>query len=336
MDTETHQQVEERLQGIYRRHLDLGEETQSVTRYYFPGSGYVSAGQAGEADDSDRFSICLVGTEGDVHTAGDVDRTFALQSLSKVFTYALALQEYGREAVLRRVGVKPSADSFASLAYDEQTNRPFNPMVNAGAIVTSDMILSCGLEDPLERILELLRLSAGNPDLAIDEAVYDGEQRGGDRNRAIAYLMHSEGMLEGDVEQALALYLRQCSVEVSCRDLGVMAATLANGCTNPLTGERVLPRDCVRDVLSVMYTCGMYDFAGEWAYEVGVPAKSGVSGGILASIPGKVGIGVFSPGLDRFGNSVRGVRVCREISERRGLHVFAAEEEDSLLVGPTG
>jgi glutaminase len=335
VSTPTKRQVDERLDDLYRRHLDLGEAAEFVTHYYSPEHGNVSVEQAGEADDSDRFSICLVGTEGDVHTAGDVDRPFALQSLSKIFTYGLALEEYGREAVLERVGVKPSADSFASLAYDEETNRPFNPMVNAGAIVIADMILTCGLDDPIERILELLRKCAGNPKLVVDEEVYEGEQKGGDRNRAIAYLMHSEGMLEGDVEEALALYLRQCSVEVSCRDLAVMAATLASGCVNPITGERALPRDCVRDLLSVMYTCGMYDFAGEWAYEVGVPAKSGVSGGILAAIPGTVGIGVFSPGLDRFGNSVRGVRVCREISERRGLHVFAADEEESLM-GTTG
>ncbi len=138
-------------------------------------------------------------------------------------------------------------------------------------------------------------------------------------------------MIAGDVEAVLALYLQQCSITVTCRDLAVVAATLANGGVNPLTGELALRRDRVRDVLSVMYTCGMYDFAGQWAYEVGVPAKSGVSGAILAVIPAKLGIGVFSPGLDQFGNSVRGVRVCEEISERLGLHVFATEAEDAML-----
>jgi glutaminase len=143
--------------------------------------------------------------------------------------------------------------------------------------------------------------------------------------------MRSNGMLNGDVEEVLALYLRQCSVEVTCRGLAVMAATLANGCVNPITGDQALPRHRIRDVLSVMLTCGMYDFAGEWAYSVGLPAKSGVSGGILAVVPGKMGIGVFSPGLDPDGNSVRGTRLCEEISERLGLHVFASEAEDSLL-----
>jgi len=152
-----------------------------------------------------------------------------------------------------------------------------------------------------------------------------------DRNRAIAYLMRSQGMLEGDVEETLELYLRQCSITVTCRDLAVAGATLANGGVNPVTGERVLGRARVRGVLSVMYTCGMYDFAGEWAFEVGVPAKSGVSGGILAAVPGKMGIAVLSPGLDEYGNSVRGTRVCREMSVRLGLHTFAAESEDEIL-----
>jgi glutaminase len=140
-------------------------------------------------------------------------------------------------------------------------------------------------------------------------------------------------MLEGDVEATLALYLRQCSVRVNCRDLAVMAATLANGGANPVTGERALARRHVRDVLSVMHACGMYDFAGEWAYRVGIPAKSGVSGGVMAVVPGKLGIGVFSPGLDAYGNSVRGTAVCEELSERLGLHVFADSDEDALL-GP--
>ena len=143
--------------------------------------------------------------------------------------------------------------------------------------------------------------------------------------------MRSLGMLSGDVEAVLELYLQQCSVTVTCPDLAVMAATLANGGVNPVTGERCLSRARVRDVLSVMYTCGMYDSAGQWAYEVGVPAKSGVSGAILCVIPGKAGIGVYSPGLDPFGNSVRGVRVCHEISERLGVHVFATEDEDEML-----
>jgi glutaminase len=143
--------------------------------------------------------------------------------------------------------------------------------------------------------------------------------------------MRSDGMLTGDVEELLAVYLRQCAITVTTTDLAMIASTLANGGVNPCTGEQVLSRHVNRDVLSVMYTCGMYDFAGEWAYQIGVPAKGSVSGAIIAVIPGKMGVGVFSPGLDRFGNSVRGVRVCQELSERLGLHLFASESEDMML-----
>jgi glutaminase len=141
-------------------------------------------------------------------------------------------------------------------------------------------------------------------------------------------------MLTTDVEEILAVYLQACSVRLSCDDLARMAATLANGGVNPLTGVRPLPALRVRDVLSVMFTCGMYDFAGEWVFDVGVPAKSAVSGGILAAVPGKMGIGTFSPGLDQHGNSVRGTEVCSEISQRLGLHLFASDDEDALL-GPS-
>ena len=329
MDPQRSRRVDERLNELYHRHLRLSEADGEVLRYYSSGLGYYRPERG--ALESERFSVCLVSVDGDVHTAGDHDVLFALQSLSKVFVYALALQEHGRDEVLKRVGVKPSADSFASLGFDEHTNRPYNPMVNGGALATTDMMLGEGFEASFERILSVLRCYAGNRELSVDEETYKAECRGADRNRATAYLMRSDGMLSGDVEATLKLYLRQCSVCVTCRDLAVMAASLANGGVNPTTGERALPRANVRDVLSVMHTCGMYDYAGEWAYEIGVPAKSGVSGGIMAVVPGKMGIGVFSPGLDRYGNSVRGTRVCAEISTRLGLHVFATEGEDSLL-----
>jgi glutaminase len=329
VDPDTRQQVDERLEALHRRHLELGEVDGDVTSYYSSDRGYYRPERT--AGEGDAFSICLVSVDGDVHTTGDHAVAFPLHSLSKVFIYGLALEEHGREEVLRRVGVKPSADSFTTLGFDEHANRPYNPMLNGGALATTDMVLGESFDDSFERLLDVLRRYAGNDDLAVDEETFRAECRGADRNRATAYLMRSNGMLSGDVDATLRLYLRQCSVRVTCRDLAVMAATLANGCVNPVTGERALERERVRDVLSVMYTCGMYDFAGEWAYEVGVPAKSGVSGGILAVVPGKMGIGVFSPGLDRYGNSVRGTRVCHEISERLGLHVFATDAEDALL-----
>jgi glutaminase len=323
------EQVDERLKELYRRHLPVDEET--VVSYYDAARGYYGPDSAG--DERDRFAISLVSTDGAVHDAGDHEVRFPLQSLSKVFVYGLALSDRGRERVMKRVGVEPSGDAFNSIVFDERHHRPYNPMVNAGALVTSDLVRGTHPDEKLDRILASLRLYAGNDDLEVDQRTFRAEMRTADRNRATAYLMRSQGMLEGDVEAILALYLQQCSVLVTSRDLAVMAATLANGCMNPVTGHRVLPRERVRDVLSVLHTCGMYDAAGQWAYDVGVPAKSGVSGGILAVVPGKGGIGVYSPGLDAYGNSVRGIRVCREMSERLGLHVFATDAEDAILGG---
>ena len=322
------QEVEQRLGELYERHLPLDEG--AVTQYYEPGRGYYPPDLAG--GERDTFAISAA-RDGEILCAGQCEEPFALQSLSKVFVYALALEDHGRDVVLEHVGVEPSGDAFNSIVFDERNKRPHNPMVNAGALATTDLVRGKDAAEKLERIVQRVRLYAANEDLEVDWETFEKEMATADRNRATAYLMRSQGMLAGDVEQTLALYLQQCSITVTCRDLAVMAATLANGCVNPITGACVLDRARVRDVLSVMYTCGMYDFAGHWAFDVGVPAKSAVSGGILAAIPGKMGIGVFSPGLDPYGNSVRGVRVCEEVSGRLGLHVFATEAEDALL-GP--
>jgi glutaminase len=327
---EVRERVNRRLEEMYRRHLSLHDD--EVAGYYESGSGYHEPEVPGTGQK--RFSICLATTDGEVFVAGDHEHPFALQSISKTFVYGLALEVCGRERVLARVGVEPSGDAFNSIVFDERHNRPFNPMVNAGALATTDLVGDGYTVEPaLGRILDALRRYAGSETLSVDEDIFEAEMGTADRNRATAYLMRSEGMLEGDVEATLALYLQQCSVRVSCRELALMAATLANGGVNPATGKRALGSRHVRDVLSVMHTCGMYDFAGEWAYRVGIPAKSGVSGGVLAVVPGKLGIGVFSPGLDAYGNSVRGTAVCEEISERLGLHVFADHREDALL-GP--
>jgi glutaminase len=323
------QRIDERLEELYRRHLLVGED--SVASYYESGRGYFKPELS--AEEHDRFSVCIVFVDGEVYQAGDYDRPFALQSISKVFVYGLALADHGRDYVLRHVGVEPSGDAFNSIVFDERNNRPYNPMVNAGALVTTDLVRGKDPSEKLERILGILRSYAGNEAIAVDYDTFGAEMRTADRNRATAYLMRSLGMISGEVETILALYLQQCSVQVTCRYLAVMAATLANGGVNPVSGERALPLRHVREVLSVMHTCGMYDAAGQWAFDIGVPAKSGVSGGIMAVVPGKGGVGVFSPGLDSHGNSERGIRVCKEISERLGLHVFATEAEDALL-GP--
>ncbi len=325
---EIRQRVNRRLEELYRRHLSLHDD--ETVSYYEPGVGYLRPEVAQTEQKS--FAVSLATTDGEVFDAGDHAQPFALQSISKVFVYGLALETHGRDRVLERVGVEPSGDAFNSIVFDERNNRPYNPMVNAGALAATALVASGETAEPaLERILLTLRRYAGNEDLKVDESTFEAEMRSADRNRATAYLMRSDGMLSGDIEATLALYLRQCSVRVTCQDLAMMAATLANGGVNPATGERPLTASYVRDVLSVMHTCGMYDFAGQWAYRIGIPAKSGVSGGIMAVVPGKLGIAIFSPGLDAYGNSVRGTAVCEEVSDRLGLHIFADNAEDALL-----
>jgi glutaminase len=269
--------------------------------------------------------ISLATLDGQVYVAGDLP-PFSIQSVSKPFAYALALADRGEPAVLAKVGTEPTGDPFNSISIDVATGRAHNPMVNAGAIVTSALVEGTTREAQFERLLTGLSGFAGRP-LDVDEEVFASERDTGDRNRAIAYLMRSAGLLEDDVDEQVELYFRQCSVLVTARDLAVMAATLAHGGLNPVTGEQVVPRHVVASVLTVMTTCGMYDYAGEWLFRVGLPAKSGVSGGISAALPGQLGLGVHSPLLDRRGNSVRGVAACESLSRRLGMHLLLPGEQ---------
>ena len=269
----------------------------------------------------DWFSICVATVDGQVYEVGDADQMFTIQSISKVFVHGLALEDHGRDYLLQKVGVEPTGDAFNAIILDEQSKRPYNPMVNAGAIATTSLIQG---DDPTERLhhmLDSFRRYMGH-DVFIDMPTFISERTTGFRNRAMAYLMRNFGIIDDSVDEALDLYFQQCSLMVTCRDLAVMAATLANHGLNPITKERAVAACYTRDILSVMYTCGMYNFAGEWAYTVGLPAKSGVSGGVIAVVPNQIGIAVFSPPLDQRGNSVRGVKVCEDLSAQFGLHPF--------------
>ncbi|MDP5338627.1 MAG: glutaminase A [Nodularia sp. (in: cyanobacteria)] len=267
------------------------------------------------------FSICIVTVDGQIYQVGDYQQQFTIQSISKVFAYGLALEDHGRDYVLTRVGVEPTGDAFNAIILDETSKRPYNPMVNAGAIATTSLIKGSGATERLNRVLEMFRKYTGH-DALVDISVFTSERSTGHRNRAIAHLMLNFGMIDQNIEETLDLYFQQCAVMVNCQDLAVMAATLANKGINPVTDEQAVDSRYIKDILSVMNTCGMYNFAGEWAYKVGIPAKSGVCGGIMAVVPHKMGIGVFSPLLDVRGNSVRGVKVCEELSQRLGLHLF--------------
>ena len=269
------------------------------------------------------FGICVATVDGHVYEVGDTRQPFTIQSISKPFAYGLALEDRGKDAVLARVGVEPTGDAFNEISLAPGTGRPLNPMINAGAITSTSLIAGHSQEDRWNRILALFSMYAGRQ-LALNEVVYRSERETGHRNRAISHMLRNFEILEGDPEPALDLYFRQCSIEVTCRDLSVMAATLATGGLNPVTRERALDPGNVDEVLSVMTTCGMYDYAGEWVYRIGLPAKSGVAGGILAVLPGQLGIGVFSPPLDPRGNSVRGVAVCDAFSQDMELHFLRA------------
>ncbi|HWQ00533.1 MAG TPA: glutaminase A [Gaiellaceae bacterium] len=303
------------LDDLHRRHAALDEGEVAA---YIP--------ELATADPS-LFGICLTTVDGAVYEAGDTRTPFTVQSMSKPLTYGLALELLGWDAVRRRIGVEPSGDAFNEVSLVPGTGTPVNPMINAGAIACAGLVAS-ETEDPWEAVLDAYARYAGRR-MEMDEAVYRSESETGHRNRAIAHLLRNFDVIEETADDAVDLYFRQCSVLVDCRDLAAIAGTLANGGINPLTGERAVDEGVVRNVLSVMTSCGMYDWAGEWLVEVGLPAKSGVSGGVLALLPGRLGIGVFSPPLDAQGNSVRGIAVCRDISRDLALHLVRPGERQA-------
>ena len=272
--------------------------------------------------DPEWFGICIATADGHVYEVGDSRQAFTIQSISKAFVYGLALEDRGRERVLDTIGVEPSGDAFNSISLAPGSGAPLNPMINAGAIAAASLVAGHSPADRFERILAVMSLYAGRR-LELDEAVYRSERDTGHRNRAIGHMLRNFDVLKEDPEIALDLYFRQCSVRVTCRDLALMGATLANAGVNPVTGEAAVRSEHIESILSVMVTCGMYDYAGEWIYRVGLPAKSGVAGGILAILPGQLAVGVFSPRLDARGNSVRGVRVCEDLSRDMNLHFLS-------------
>lgn len=271
--------------------------------------------------DEDRFGICIAMADGHVYEVGDTRDPFCIQSISKAFTYGLALDDHGKARVDETIDMEPSGDAFNSISLDPVTGRPRNPMINAGAIASSSLVAGDDAAEQSRRIKALYETYAGT-ELAYAEDVLADELREGHRNRAISHMLRENDKLRTDPDDAIEVYLRQCSVLVTCRDLAMMGATLANNGVNPLSGETAIPTVLAERVLSVMSTCGMYDAAGEWVAEVGMAAKSGVGGGIVAVLPGQLAIAVFSPRLDAHGNSVRGVAACRRLSSELELHAL--------------
>jgi glutaminase len=271
--------------------------------------------------DPNLFGICIATRDGQLYEVGDTRHKFTIQSISKALSYGLALEDRGEEHVLSRIGVEPSGDAFNAISLKPDTGAPFNPMINAGAIATCGQILNTEEGTRIERITRYLSQCAGGQ-LEVAQDVYRSESETGHRNRAIGWMLRNFGIIDEDPREIVETYFQQCSLLVTCADLAVMGATLANQGINPLTGERAIAHDYVDNILGVMASCGMYDWSGEWIYRVGLPAKSGVGGGILAVLPGQLGIGVFSPPLDAQGNSVRSIRVCMDLARELALHLF--------------
>ena len=284
-------------------------------------ASYIPALSKANEDD---LGIYVVDSRGKEYYSGDYEKKFTMQSISKIVSLILAIRDNGRYNVFKKVDVEPTGMGFNSIVNLEasDTGKPYNPMINAGAIVTTSLIDGNSQEEKLEKILEFMRAVTNNKHIDVNEEVYLSEKETGNRNRALAYFMKSTGVLEGDVEDILDLYFKQCSIEVSAKDLARFGAVLANDGVIPWTNEKIIPKEVCRIVKTIMVTCGMYDASGEFAVNVGIPAKSGVGGGILATVPRKFGIGIYGPSLDEKGNSIAGIKLIKDLSNELDLSIF--------------
>lgn len=284
------------------------------TASYIPELGLV---------DKDYLGVCVYTKDGQCHKSGDADVRFTIQSISKVISLAVSLEYCGFERTFSRVGMEPSGDSFNSLVkLDLTSDHPFNPMINSGAIAIANYLVS---DISFEKMLAFTRKLCLDKDITLDEKVYHSEMNHISRNKAIAYLLESKGVLENSVEDCLDFYVKMCSLSVTAESLAGFGLVLACDGIHPVTGERLLSSRVVQTVKTIMLTCGMYDGSGKFAVEVGVPSKSGVGGGILSVVDKRMGIGIFGPALDEKGNSIAGQHVLREMSAKMKLHMFAAD-----------
>ncbi|HEY3141968.1 MAG TPA: glutaminase A [Acidimicrobiales bacterium] len=304
--------VQELLDEAHDRYRD---HDQGVVADYIPALACASP---------DLFGICVAGVDGGIVTAGDAAHEFSIQSVSKPFVFALVCQVIGHEAARHKLGVNSTGHPFDSvIAIELNEDRTMNPLVNAGAIATTSLVPGATPDERWQFIDDGLSRFAGRR-LSFDSAVYESEVATNRRNRGIAHLLDGYGCLYGDPDVATDLYTRQCSLVVNARDLAVMGATLADGGVNPVTGERVVDAEHCAGVLAVLATAGLYEHSGDWLYDTGLPGKSGVSGGIVTTSPGKGGLGTFSPPLDAAGNSVRGQATTKFLSRALGLNLFAS------------
>ncbi len=267
--------------------------------------------------DPNKIGVTIANVNGNIHSAGDYNHKFTIQSISKVLSLILAIQDNGEEEVFKRVDYEGTEEPFNTLFKLDlpHTIRPANPMINAGAIVTSSLIKG-GNEEKFQRIIEFYRKITENDSIYYNREVYKSEKTTGDKNRALAYLMKSRDFIYGDVEAILDLYFKQCSIEVNSLDLAKIGLYIAS------RGQDIASNKIKRVITSIMATSGMYNFSGEYATEVGIPSKSGVGGGIMGTVTGKMGIGVYSPMLDQYGNSIVGYGIMKELSKKMNLSIY--------------
>lgn len=303
----------------------LREDTTGETASYIP--------ELADADPTP-FALSVTTATGSTYCAGDTDTPFSIQSISKPFAYAAAIMDRGLNRVLESVSVEPSGEAFNELSLEDGTNRPKNPMINAGAIAIHSLLVGqhASGEARVQRVLDMFSSLAGR-ELHIDQQVYRSELTTTDHNFAMAHMLRNYGIITDDAHEVVSGYTKQCSIVVTVNDLSMMAATLANGGVQPLTREKIIAEDTARQVMSVMAVAGMYDGAGDWLTRVGIPAKSGVSGGLVGVLPDQVGVAAFSPRLDAHGNSQRSRRVFERLSSDMDMHLFAPSRGRLDVVG---
>jgi len=271
----------------------------------------------------DALGLYIIDVEGNEYCSGDWDTKFTIQSISKIVTLMLAILDNGEEYVFSKVGMEPTGDPFNSIKKLETSSRrkPYNPLINAGAIAIDSMIKGRDVRDKFQRILDFFRKISEDETLDVNYKIYCGESETGNRNRAMGYFLKGEGIIEGSVEDALDIYFKQCSIEVTAKTLARIALFLANN-GKLSTGETIITPRIATIVKTLMVTCGMYDSSGEFAVRAGIPSKSGVGGGILSVVPGRMGIGVYGPSLDKKGNSIAGMLLLEDLSSELNLTIF--------------
>jgi glutaminase len=273
---------------------------------------------------ADTLGVFISNISGEEFFAGDYEYKFTIQSISKVISLMLALKDSGTELVFSKVGVNPTSDAFNSIIPLEykSPDKPLNPMINAGAIATVSLIKGKDEKETFDRVLAFTRKITNNDQISINENVFLSERETGHKNRALAYFMKDIGVFDQKVEDILEVYFKQCAMEVTCKDIARIGAMLANDGIMPWNGERVISKEIARIVKTIMVTCGLYDGSGEFAVDIGIPGKSGVGGGIMGAVPGRMGIGVVGPALDSKGNSLAGIKVLEELSKDLDLSIF--------------